>query len=76
MKAILLGKRKVAFTADDGREISGTTVYLGFDDDNDVEGMVCQKEYISDSVAIYKDLTVGKELEVTYNRKGKISSIA
>ena len=75
MKAVLLGKRKVAFTAEDGREISGTTVYLGFDDDGDVEGMVCQKEFISSSVAIYKDLTVGKELEVTYNRKGKISAI-
>ncbi len=75
MKAVLLGKRKVAFTAEDGREISGTTVYLGFDDDGDVEGMVCEREFISSSVAGYKDLTVGSELEVTYNRKGKISAI-
>ena len=75
MKAVILGKRKVAFTADDGREISGNTVYLVFEDDEEVECMVCEKTFLSNSVANYKDLTVGADVEVTYNRKGKVTSI-
>ena len=75
MKATILGKRKVSFIADDGREISGTTVYLGFEDDEEVEGMVCEKTFLSHSVVAYKDLVVGADVEVTYNRKGKVTSI-
>ena len=75
MKAILLGKRRVAFTAEDGREITGVTVYLGFDDDPEIEGMVCEKAFLSSGVADYKALPVGKDVEVPYYSRGKVTSI-
>lgn len=76
MKATILGKRKVDFSTDDGRNIVGTTVWLGFDDDSDVEGLYSEKTFLSNSVASYKDLAVGADVDVTYNRKGKVISIS
>ena len=75
VKATILGKRKVNFTADDGRTIIGTTVWLGFDDESDVEGMYCEKTFISNAVEAYKDIEVGTDVEVSYNSRGKVVGI-
>ncbi len=78
MRATVLGKKKISFTNDLGKEINGVSVWLGFDAADEmnglegIEGMYVEKAFISPAIANYKDIVVGSETDVTYNSKGKI----
>lgn len=75
MKYTVLGKKAVSFTSSDGKEIRGTTLYAGYETDG-VEGMVADKLFVSTEKLPKKDIIVGTDIEVYFNRYGKVDSIA
>lgn len=70
----VLGKKNVAFTADDGREITGTTLYLGYETEG-VEGMAADKVFISAAKMPKKEIVVGSDVDILFNRYGKVETI-
>lgn len=71
---VVLGKRPVSFTAKDGKEITGTTLYLGYEAEG-VEGMVTDKVFISAAKMPKNDIVVGSEVDISFNRYGKVEAI-
>lgn len=70
----IVGKRPVSFTAEDGHQINGVTVYITRPDSR-VEGLVADKLFIS--TARLSELSapckVGTSVLVEYNRAGKVA---
>lgn len=71
----VLGYRLSHFTGNDGAEICGRTVYLGFEQP-DVKGMICDKKFLSDEKFKGVSFDVGDTLNIEYNMYGKIHSIS
>lgn len=74
MKVSVIGKKHVDFVSKDGSEITGTTVYFAFDAEG-VEGMETDKAFISTAKMPAKGITVGKDIEIVYNRFGRVERI-
>lgn len=74
MKHTLLGLKKVSFTAADGKVVDGTTLYVAYDADG-VEGMATDKLFVTAAKMPKKDLVVGNDLDIFFNRFGKVDSI-
>lgn len=74
MVVTILGKRSVDFTDKDGRRIVGFSVYIAHDEKN-VEGMSCEKIFISPEMMPKSGITVGSEMVVDYNNRGKVAAI-
>lgn len=70
----VLGKRPVSFKSDDGKDITGTTLYLGYEEEG-VEGMKVDKVFIAAAKMPKEDIVVGTEVDVVFNRRGKVDSI-
>lgn len=75
MKVCLIGKRLVDFTAEDGRRICGASIYIGYED-NDVEGMVVDKVFVSSEKVALNDLKVGADLDIEFNNKGRVIAVS
>lgn len=75
-KVKIVGKRSVSFVADDGKQISGSTLYITREDAN-VEGLVADKMFIG--INRLSELTapakVGTEVLVEYNSRGKVADL-
>lgn len=71
---VVLGKRPVSFKSDDGKDITGTTLYLGYEEEG-VEGMVVDKVFISTAKMPKNDIVVGAEVDVVFNRRGRVEAI-
>lgn len=74
MTYILIGKRPVSFKSDDGKDIIGTTLYLGHEEEN-VDGMSVEKIFISAAKMPKNDIVVGAEVDVIFNHRGKVEGI-
>lgn len=74
MRYTILGKRAVSFTASDGKVISGTTLYAGCEAD-DVEGLACDKFFVSAAKMPKNGVVVGRDAEFYFNRYGKVDMI-
>lgn len=70
----VLGKKAVSFTTDDGKEITGVTLYLGYEERN-VEGMAAVKVFVSEAKMPKEPIVVGSEVNVHFNRYGKVEAI-
>ena len=71
----IFGKRKVDFTDEvTSRRIVGTTIWYGILADS-VEGYQVEKAFISPDVVAYKDIPVDEEVDISFNHKGKVTSI-
>lgn len=70
----VLGKRQVSFTAKDGKEVKGVSLYLGYETEG-VEGMAADKVFIPAAKLPKNDIVVGAEVDVLFDRRGKINSI-
>ena len=75
MKVCLLGKRPVDFTAEDGRRVTGASIYIGYEDDG-VEGMVVDKVFVSSEKVALKDLVVGADIDIEFNTKGRVIAVS
>lgn len=74
MKHTLLGKRSVSFTAADGKVVEGTSIYVAYDADG-VEGMAAEKLFVPSAKMPKKDLVVGSDIDIFFNRFGKVDNI-
>ena len=74
MHVTVTGYRRFRFTGNDGKEISGRTVYYGYEQD-DVKGLVCEKVFLSDEKFKSVSFDVGDTLNFEYNRYGKIHAV-
>lgn len=71
----LVGYRKSAFTATDtGERISGYNLYLTYADGN-IEGVGTERVFLSDKRLGGYLPRVGDQLELVYNRYGKVSEV-
>lgn len=70
----VLGKRLVSFTAKDGKEVKGVSLYLGYETEG-VEGMAADKVFIPAAKLPKNDIVVGSEVDVLFNRYGKVEAI-
>lgn len=72
----VLGVRVLNFTDEKGNQIQGVNVYVSFPEDN-VQGEMTDKLFLSLNKfeSICEVIKPGDEIEVTYNRFGKISKV-
>lgn len=70
----VLGKRPVSFKSDDGKDITGITLYLGYETEG-VEGMATDKVFISTAKMPKDNIVVGTEVDVLFDRRGKVDFI-
>lgn len=71
----IVGTRNTSFTAQDGRQINGMSVFFTMPDDH-VKGLMTGKHFISldalDGFAVRP--AVGARVQVVYNRYGKVDN--
>ena len=77
MQATLLGIKELDFKPKDGDQIKGTQLFVSFPE-KEMKGVMTDKYFFrSDSeTQLPKDLKVGDILDVTFNRNGKVETIA
>lgn len=71
---LVLGIKNVHFKADDGRIIDGVTLYGSYDL-ADVDGVATDKAFISSEKLNGLEVKVGDDVELLYNKYGKVVSI-
>lgn len=73
----VIGLRKVNFKANDGQMIQGLSIYVTFPIERDGTGDAADKLFLSASKveALQQIPQVGDDINVTYNRYGKVDSI-
>ncbi len=74
MRAKIIGIADVNFKDQSGREVSGTSIYAAFADEN-VNGLKAEKFFVNNSIELPKDLKANDTVEMSFNYKGKIDSI-
>ena len=74
MKVMILGKREVNFVAEDGRQIAGASLYIGYEKDG-VDGMVAEKVFVSAAKLPMKPIVVGADAEIYFDSRGKVDSV-
>lgn len=83
MKVTLIGFKTVDFTDEEsGKRVNGISLYISFPD-ADTVGEACERQFVSskildDSGIKADDLEefINGEINIEYNRKGKIGSIS
>lgn len=70
----VVGFKKVDFEAPDHTQISGFKVHCTLEDDN-VTGVACESFFISEKKANGWRPNVGDEIELSYNKYGKIDRV-
>ena len=70
MKAQLLGVMPVDFTNNNGDNVRGTNIFVGFEDEN-VEGLRTEKFFVKDGISLPKDTKLNDTINISFNYKGK-----
>lgn len=74
MEMEVIGYRKVSFKGEDGVQISGVSLYVTWIDEH-VEGVACEKIFVSEAKLEGHKVFVGESVRIHYNRYGKIGSL-
>ena len=74
MKAQLIGIQGIHFTNNNGEEIRGTNIFVAFQDEN-IEGFRTEKFFLKDGITLPKDTKLNDNIEISFNRKGKVEMI-
>ncbi len=74
MQAKLLGIMKVNFTNNQNESVQGTNLFVAFQDEN-VEGLRCEKFFLKDNIALPKEAKINDVIDIVFNFKGKIEAI-
>ncbi len=75
MQCELIGYKKTSFTAKDtGDKIEGLNLYVSYVDEK-VDGMACERLFLTNEKAKNFMPKVGQVLEVEYNRYGKPAAV-
>ena len=75
MVAKLVGMRSVDFVAEDGRRVSGFSLYLGTRNEN-VIGYQVDRVFVSADKVDSKVLKVDTEINVDFNSKGRVVAVS
>lgn len=82
MKVTLIGFKSIVFDDDNGKKVEGINLFIGYPDVNTV-GIAAERQFIYkevfDGFGVSPELLkkyVGKEINIEYNRRGKIGSLA
>ena len=75
MVAKLVGMRSVDFVAEDGRRVSGFSLYLGTRNEN-VIGYQIDRVFVSADKVDSKVLKVDTEINVDFNSKGRVVAVS
>lgn len=70
-----LGHSPVDFVSSDGKPVKGINLYISFPDEN-VVGEKCERFFVKSSIEIPAQLKIGDMLEIEFDHKGKVRSIA
>lgn len=70
----IVGIRHTNFTTQDGKQISGRTVFLTFPD-NHTDGVATDKIFLSQNKFGDTQLLVGMSVDLFYNKYGKVDYI-
>jgi hypothetical protein len=73
----VLGTQRLDFTTADGNRINGVKIHGAFKDAN-VEGLAVEAFFINaenKSFELPEGITANSEVDITFNRKGKIEAI-
>ncbi len=70
----IVGLRRTAFDTDDGKHISGISLFCEYTTDN-IDGYGVEKIFISDKRLNGLILGVGDVIQPIYNRYGKIAAV-
>lgn len=74
MVAKLLGVSPVRFQATSGELIEGTNLFVCYPEEN-VTGNRTDKYFISKKIALPKNLNIGDNIDIIFNRFGKPEAI-
>ena len=74
MQTKLLGVMKVNFTNNQNEAVQGTNLFVAFQDEN-VEGLRCEKFFLKDTIALPKETKINDVIDIVFNFKGKIEAI-
>ena len=67
------GKQGLKFKTEAGGDIEGTKIYVGFQEEN-VEGLRTDGFFVKKEIDI-PEVKLGEQLDVRFNRHGKIEAI-
>lgn len=73
----IIGKRKVEFDAQDGKHISGYSLFCSYPITKNGEGFGVEKIFLSDNKLAQCGYfpEIGDEINVQYNRYGKVETL-
>lgn len=76
MRAKVLGTKEVSFTAKDGNDIEGMTIYYTYLDEK-VKGLAADKMFLRNEKlrGLEWSPQVGDEFQPLYNRYGKVDTV-
>ena len=75
MLAVLYGIMKLDFTKDDGEQMTGHSIFVGFESDN-VLGRRTERFFVKSDIPLPEDLKIGDEIDLTFNYRGKLESVS
>ena len=74
MLAKLHGVRPLDFTAQDGKQVRGTQLFISFEEQG-VTGHATDKLFVRQDIELPKKMQVGKDLDIYFDRKGKVEAV-
>ncbi|MCL2568811.1 MAG: hypothetical protein FWE12_05170 [Oscillospiraceae bacterium] len=74
MQVILQGFRQLDFKADNGERVTGTQLFVSFDDDT-VTGKMTDKIFVRPEIQLPANLKQGDVLNLQFNIKGKVQAV-
>mgnify|MGYP007088021491 CR=1 FL=1 len=76
MEHVLFGARKLDFSGEDGRQVRGVQLWVGFESDN-VIGMETAKLFVRSNLVPHNvDDYMGTAIDIEFNNKGKVQNIS
>lgn len=70
----VIGLEHRQYTNKQGRQVSGYNLYVTYDKDN-MDGIACFSEWCSDALIQDSGIAVGDNVELLYNRFGRVESV-
>ena len=74
MTVKLLGSSDVSFTTESGELVEGRNIYVCYPDEHTV-GNRTDKFFVRNTIELPKNLTIGDDINIVFNRYGKPEAI-
>ncbi|MBE5850170.1 MAG: hypothetical protein E7298_08445 [Lachnospiraceae bacterium] len=74
MLVTYIGSKPLKFTGDNGDEVRGTHLYIGYPEEG-ANGLVVDKIFLRENIEIPGGLKFGDKVDATFSPKGKLISI-